>query len=152
RNFRPQSRSDDESYQSKDMARRSDTECGRKVRRPSGGRHKARLLRCRTSTTRFVESRWVLRLAFGPFAAHRGTISFSHTLSGIPQGAKISLAKSDAVSIELLSQRHHDPASGSQCFFQFADRCAVAIGKQLANRFDGLLINFRVDDHIGGNL
>jgi predicted nucleic acid-binding protein len=54
--FRPQTRSDDESYHSDDTARRSDAVWGRKACRPSGGSEKARLRRCRTSTYHFADT------------------------------------------------------------------------------------------------
>src|SRR5580700_6498306 len=56
RDFRLASSSDDESYQSKDTARRSAAEARRKSRRPRrGGREKARLLRCRAILRKLAE-------------------------------------------------------------------------------------------------
>ena len=77
RNFRPQPRSDDEATSIDRSSRSCDAGWGRKVRRPSGGPEMAHLRRCCSSTTRFVWVASSLRLASGPFPAHRRLIRFS---------------------------------------------------------------------------
>src|SRR5579862_7247627 len=82
RDFRLASRSDDESYPMEHTARRSDAEARRKARRPSGGREKARLRRCRASTYLLVDTLRPSALHPGLFPAIAGPLA-SHTRSKI---------------------------------------------------------------------
>src|SRR5579862_7131109 len=81
RNFRRQSRNDDESYQ---YTRYGEEE--RRRMRPKSASHYGWAAKGPPASledlddSSFPESPSALRLASGPFAAHRGVISFSHTL------------------------------------------------------------------------
>jgi hypothetical protein len=90
--FRPASRSDDESTSIAWLARRNDAEGGRKACRPCGvGRKRAICGVVATQQPVLFRVASSLRLASGPFPAHRGIITFWDSVLAFDAGGVVSL-------------------------------------------------------------